>query len=161
MSFLTKLRKGDIIVISLVAIVLLAGIIFFVTRGSGKDVTSKQTKIEFDLELAEVSKAIADEYRLSVGKTAVYGVANVDQCKLERISTAPFEKLVADTENELFVLTEVQDKLKITATFSATVTETDYEFKGDYDIIVAGMQQLIHGKGYSMKGYITDVRVIN
>ncbi len=162
MGFIKRLKMSDYIILAVVVVVIGVAVAYLVMRGKGDEGggSGNVSEIEFDMEISDVDISVTEAYRRGVEQSATYGVSNIDTCTLKSVEIKEQERTLPNDDLGEYVIIKVPDKFSVLATFTATVNESDHEFRGSYDLICAGKQLPIHGKGYSMNGYVVDIRVI-
>ncbi len=159
-----KFKPIDYAVMIIVAAVIVGGVALFLLNRGGKTegaaTAATKTTIQFDLEVVDIERPVVDAYKKTVGLKGTYGVSNVDACTITRVIDMPQQRITPDLNTGEFVTSDVPDRYKVVITAEAEVNESDYEFKGDYDLICGGKQLQLHTKGMAALGYVTDIKVL-
>jgi len=152
-----KLNVIDIGIIVVLIIVISAGGFYYLTKNKAKIVDKNQTKIEFDIEIQNLSLDNANSF-LS-GENVVYGMTNIDTGKVKNVKVEPYKRLTKDSVNGKYLWKTFQNRYQATVTIEATVNETGDSFRGEKEEVRIGTQMQFHGKGFaSAEGYIVGLR---
>lgn len=152
-----KLNVIDLGIIAVLIIAILGGGFYYLTKNKTKVVDKNQTKIEFDIEIQNLSLDNANSFL--VGENVVYGMTNIDSGKVKNVKIEPYKKLTKDAVNGKYLWKTYQNRYQATVTIEATVNETEDSFRGEKEEVRVGTQMQFHGKGFaSAEGYIVGLR---
>ena len=152
-----KLNIIDLSIIAILVIAIVGGGFYYVSKNKAKIVDKNQTKIEFDIEVPNLSLDNANSF--VVGENVIYGMTNIDSGKVKNVKVEPYKKMTRDAINGKYLWKTSQNRYQATVTIEATVNETADNFRGDKEEVRIGMQMQFHGKGFaSSEGFIVGLR---
>jgi len=147
----------DLAIIIFLIVAILGGGFYYVSKSRAKIAGENQTKIEFDVEVTNISLENAKSF--IIGENVVYGLANIDSGKVKNVKIEPYKKLTKDIVNGQFLWQNYQNRYQAIVTIEATVNETKDSFRGEKEEVRVGMQMQFRGKGFaSSEGYIVGLR---
>lgn len=152
-----KLNVIDLGIIAFLVIAIVGGGFYYVSKNKAKSVDKNQTKIEFDIEVQNLSLDNANSF--VVGENVIYGMTNIDTGKVKNVRIEPYKKMTKDAVDGKYLWKTYQNRYQATVTIEATVNESEDSFRGDKEEVRIGTQMQFHGKGFaSAEGFIVGLR---
>ena len=152
-----KLNVIDLGIIAILIIAILGGGFYYVSKNKVKIADKNQTKIEFDIEIPNLSLDNANSF--VVGENVIYGMTNIDSGKVKNVKIEPYRKLTKDAVNGKYLWQTYKNRYQATVTIEDTVNETADSFIGEKEEVRIGTQMQFHGKGFaSAEGFIVGLR---
>lgn len=149
--------------ISIVDILIVLAIVaigfYAITYLSAKDVNtiSRQT-IQYTFETEDVNENFAKQLQLEGN---LYNSSrNYYVGKLINYEVLPYEIIVPDLQNGVFIKNIVEDRFIVRMTIEASADQDAYNIRVNQENIKVGAMFPIKGKGFASYGYIIDIKEV-
>lgn len=151
-----KFNWIDAVIIILV-IALCAGGYWYLNR-HGKIASKQTTKIEFTIAVSRVPIEVANAYH--VGDKVTFGTKNVDTGVISNVVIIPFTQDIANPTTGELQKAKIEGFYDAYVTIQTQGTETDKLIQSSQETLNVGVEMIFHGKGFSGKGFITQLQAL-
>ena len=151
-------EKVSIVDIMIILVVMAIGY-YAITYLNTKDVNtiSRQT-IQYTFETEDVNENFAKQ--LQLGGNLYNSSRNYYVGKLIDYEVLPYETIVPDLQNGVFVKNTVEDRFIVRMTIEAGADQDAYNIRVNQENIKVGAMFPIKGKGFASYGYVIDIKEV-
>ncbi|HBH12735.1 MAG: Uncharacterized protein XD91_0350 [Clostridiales bacterium 38_11] len=150
-----KISIVDVIIILVIIAIGYYAITFLTTKDVNK--ISKQT-IQYTFETEDVNENFAKQLQLEGN---LYNSSkNYFVGKLIDYKVLPYEIIVPDLQNGVFIKQVVEDRFVVRMTIEANTDQDDYNIRINQENIKVGAMFPIKGKGFASYGYIVEIKEV-
>ena len=159
-----KFNIVDVIIIVVVVAVIVAGcFIYFNFKNSNNNasVRGSTAKIEFVIEVNNVTETVANSFKAAEGSAVSFGDTTSGSGTISFVEIVPFKKWVKNTEDGEYVVSEVPNKYTVNITIQSDVEKTDTSYTSGSEVICVGKSMSFNSFGIAAEGnYIIDLTEI-
>jgi hypothetical protein len=151
-------EKISIVDIMIILVIIAIGY-YAITYLSTKDVNtiSRQT-IQYTFETEDVNENFAKQLKLEGN---LYNSSrNYYVGKLISYEVLPYEKIVPDLQNGVFIKNTVEGRFIVRMTIEASADQDAYNIRVNQENIKVGAMFPIKGKGFASYGYVIDIKEV-
>ncbi|MEE1043229.1 MAG: DUF4330 family protein [Clostridia bacterium] len=153
----TKFNIIDLVIlIIIVAIIAVGCIIYFNMTNDKTVVETNTTKIEFVVEVRDVSEDAANSF--IVGDLVTFGESTSGRGVISDVEVVPYKKWVNDMEDGEVIISEVPGRYTANVTISADVTKSNIAYTSGSEEVAVGKKMPFNAKGAAFEeGYIINL----
>ncbi len=151
-----KFNIIDMLVLFIVVVVIFVGVSLL--NLGVDDITADEVRMEVVAEVTGVRENLVDSIKLG----EVYlTVDNVDTAIVTDVKKSIYQETIYNPQTKVYELMDSVDSLfDAVVTLELDAVETETDFISGMTKIKVGLPIFIKGKGYSTKGYILEMRVL-
>ena len=150
-------NKWTVIDTLIVLAVIVAGVVLFKVFGGSVD-TGEKTTIEAVVMIGDIDPQVADA--VEVGDKITVSLTEKDSGVLVKTEQKPAERMVFNSVDGVYNLTEDETNVDLFATVRLKVSETDLAYSTGSTFVKVGEKMPFRGKGYALEGYVFDINEV-
>ena len=150
-------NKWTVIDTLIVIAVIVAGIVLFKVFGGSVD-TGAKTTIEAVVMIGDIDPQVAEA--IEVGDKITVSLTEKDSGVLVKAEQKPAEKMVFNSVDGIYNLTEDETNVDLFATVRLEVSETDLAYSTGSTFVKVGEKMPFRGKGYALEGYVFEINEV-
>lgn len=156
----TKFNIIDAIILIVIVLIIAVGcIVYFNMTNDDAVVESNTTKVEFVVEVKDISNDVANSF--NVGDTVTFGESTSGSGYISMVEVVPFTKWVDNVEDGEVVISEVPNRYTANVTISSDVSKTNIAYTSGSEIIAVGKKMPFNAKGAAFEeGYIVNLNEV-
>ncbi len=142
-----KMNILDFIIIFIVIAVLAVGGFLFSKVNKTSVSKGAPAKVEFMMEVKDLTEATAKSFEDAVGKTIVYGTKNTDTAVVTKVEIGPYKRVGKDLVNGIAFWDSYPNEYSVMLTVETNIYENEKYFVGDAEEIRVGKMLPFSGEG--------------
>ena len=144
----TKFNIVDVIIIFIIIAAIAVGCLFyFKSNNKSTDVISDTTKIQFTLEVKDLSETAAKGFEKSEGYSASFGETATGTGKVIDVDIVDYEKWVENTEEGTINIQKIPDRYTVKVTIESDVIKSDTAYTSGSESICVGKEMPFNSYG--------------
>lgn len=150
-------NKWTVIDTLIVLAVIVVGVVLFKVFGGSVD-TGARTTIEAVVKIESIDPQVADA--IKEGDKITVSLTEKDSGTLIKSERKPAEKMVFNSVDGVYSLTEDEENIDLFATVRLEVTETELAYSTGSTFVKVGEKMPFRGKGYALEGYVFEINEV-
>lgn len=156
----TKFNIIDAIILIVIILIIAVGcFVYFNMTNDDAVVESNTTKVEFVVEVKDISQDVANSF--NVGDAVTFGESASGSGYISMVEVVPFTKWVDNVEDGEVVISEVANRYTANVTISSDVSKTNIAYTSGSEVIAVGRKMPFNAKGAAFEeGYIINLNEV-
>ena len=155
----TKFNIIDAIIALIIVIaIVICGFVFFKFANKDSVAVDNTTKINFIVEINNLTEESANNFKTAVGKTATFGPTASGRGIVSNVEIVPFKRWTKNINDGKIIITEVPNRYTANVTIESYVVKTDISYTSGSEVVAVGKEMPFNAKGAaSENGYIINL----
>ena len=154
----TKFNIIDVIIIVAIVLIIVAGCFFYFNMNKDSAADADTVKINFVLEVNNLTETSAISFENSVGDAVTLGATSSGSGVIKKAEKTGYKKWVKNVQDGEVVLSEVPDRYTVRLTIESDVVKSGTAFTTGNETIAVGKAMPFNANGVASEDcYIVDL----